>query len=284
MRIRFGVVLLIVMALMAAACGDDDDAGDGAAGDSCEIADLDLQTPGTLTIATSEPVFPPWMIDDDPGNGQGFESAVAYAIAEEMGFTSDQVVWVRADFFESISVGNKPYDFNIQQYSITEERDEVVDFSDGYYTVQQALVAYDDSPVLSAATVADLKEYRLGAAIGTTSLDYIEEVIQPDSAASVYDDNPAAKAAMDANQIDALVFDLPTAFYITAVEIPEASIVGVLQAPGDEPEEFGLLFEDGSTLVPCVNQAIQALKDDGTLAALEAEWIISGSDLKVITP
>jgi polar amino acid transport system substrate-binding protein len=160
----------------------------------------------------------------------------------------------------------------------------VVDFSEGYYTVQQALVAYEDSPVLAAETAADLKEYRLGAAIGTTSFFYIEDVIQPSTPAAAYDDNPAAKAALDAGQIDALVFDLPTAFYITAVEIPEAGIVGVLEAPGGEPEEFGLLFEEGSTLVPCVNQAIQALQEDGTLAALQAEWIISGSDLKVITP
>lgn len=283
MRTRLGIVLLVVLSMLATACGDDDDA-EGPAGQSCAIEDLNLVEPGVLTIATGEPVFPPWMIDDDPTNQQGFEGAVAYAIAEEMGFSPDQVKWVRTDFFEAISVGSKDFDFNIQQYSITAERDEVVDFSEGYYTVQQALVAYGDSPVLAASTAADLKQYRLGAALGTTSLNYIEDVIEPDSPAAVYDTNADAKAALDAGQIDALVFDLPTAFYITAVEIPEASIVGVLEAPGGAPEEFGLLFEDGNPLVECVNVAIRALKADGTLAALEAEWLIGGSDLKVITP
>jgi polar amino acid transport system substrate-binding protein len=283
MRTRLGIAVLVVFSLLVSACGDDDDA-EGPDGQGCAIEDLNLVEPGVLTIATGEPVFPPWMIDDDPTNQQGFEGAVAHAIAEEMGFAADQVEWVRTDFFEVISVGPKGFDFNIQQYSITAERDEVVDFSDGYYTVQQALVAYADSPVLGAATAADLKQYRLGAALGTTSFDYIEEVIQPDTPAAVYDTNADAKAALDAGQIDALVFDLPTAFYITAVEIPEAAIVGVLEAPGGEPEEFGLLFEDGNSLVTCVNAAIRALKAEGTLAALEAEWLIGGSDLKVITP
>ena len=283
MRTRLVIALVVVLSLLVSACGDDDDA-EGPGGEGCAIENLNLVEPGVLTIATGEPVFPPWMIDDDPTNQQGFEGAVAYAIAEEMGFTPDQVKWVRTDFFEVISVGPKDFDFNIQQYSITAERDEVVDFSEGYYTVQQALVAYQDSPVLTAATAADLKQYRLGAALGTTSFDYIEEVIQPDTPAAVYDTNADAKAALDAGQIDALVFDLPTAFYITAVEIPDAAIVGVLAAPGGEPEEFGLLFEEGNSLVECVNVAIRALQEDGTLAALEEEWLIGGSDLKVITP
>jgi len=283
MRTRLVIALMVVLSLLVSACGDDDDA-EGPGGEGCAIENLNLVESGVLTIATGEPVFPPWMIDDDPTNQQGFEGAVAYAIAEEMGFTPDQVKWVRTDFFEVISVGPKDFDFNIQQYSITAERDEVVDFSEGYYTVQQALVAYQDSPVLTAATAADLKQYRLGAALGTTSFDYIEEVIQPDTPAAVYDTNADAKAALDAGQIDALVFDLPTAFYITAVEIPDAAIVGVLAAPGGEPEEFGLLFEEGNSLVECVNVAIRALQEDGTLAALEEEWLIGGSDLKVITP
>jgi polar amino acid transport system substrate-binding protein len=296
MRIKFGILLLLVFALVVAACGDDDATTTTAAPattaapttteavDECAVENLNLVTAGTLTLATSEPAYPPWMIDDDPTNKQGFEGAVAYAIANQMGFTDAQVEWVRVDFYETISVGPKNFDFNIQQYSITAEREEVVDFSDGYYTVQQALVAYADSAVTAANTAADLQGYKLGAAIGTTSFDYIEEVIQPSTPAAAYDDNPATKAALDAGQIDAVVYDLPTAFYITAVEIPEASIVGVLEAPGGAPEEFGLLFEEGNSLVGCVNQALAALEADGTLAALEAEWLIGANDFKVITP
>jgi len=284
MRTRIGILLFAAfLVLVSAACGDDD-AGTTAAQASCAIEDLNLVEPGFLTIATGEPAFPPWMIDDDPTNQQGFEGALAYAIAGEMGFTPEQVKWVRTGFDEAIAVGPKGFDLNLQQYSITAERDEVVDFSIGYYTVQQALVAFADSPVVAAETAADLKDYVLGAAIGTTSFDYIEEVIQPTTPAAAYDTNADAKAGLDARQIDALVFDLPTAFYITAVEIPEATIVGVLEAPGGEAEELGLLFEDGNSLVACVNQALQALKDDGTLAALQEEWIAGPGALKVIAP
>ena len=269
MRFKFGILLLLVFALVVAACGDDD-ADSGTDGGSCAIADLNLVKDGVLTLATSEPAYPPWMIDDDPTNKLGFEGAVAYAIANQMGFTDDQVEWVRVDFYETVSVGPKPFDFNIQQYSITAARDEVVDFSDGYYEVQQALVAFGDAAVTAASTAADLKEYKLGAAIGTTSFDYIEEVIKPSTPAAAYDDNPATKAALDAGQIDAVVYDLPTALYITAVELPDLSIVGVLESPGGEPEEFGLLFEEGNPLVGCVNTAIAALKANGTLAGFQS--------------
>lgn len=239
---------------------------------SCSVDDLPVEEPGMLTVATGEPVFEPWMVDDDPTNQEGFESALVYALAEEMGFSDDDVAWVRTGFDEAIAPGDKPYDFNIQQYSITEDRDEVVDFSTGYYEVEQALVAAEDSPVAEAGTLADLQDDRLGAAIGTTSLDYIEETIQPETEAAVFDDNAAAKAAFDAGQVDGLVFDLPTAFFITAVEIPDAEIVGVLPREG-ESEELGLLFEEGSELTPCVNEALAELEADGTIAELEEQWL-----------
>ena len=168
--------LLLVIALLAVACGTDDGAGDGGSAD-CELGDistLDLKVADTLTVATGEPVFPPWMIDDDPSNGQGFESAVVYAVAEELGFERDQVEWVRTGFTEAIVAGEKDYDFNVQQYTITEERDQVVDFSDGYYALRQAIVGYEDSAAVGATSVADLRELRIGAQIGTTSLDYVE--------------------------------------------------------------------------------------------------------------
>lgn len=249
---------------------------------SCDVASLPLFAADTLTVATGEPVFEPWMVDDDPTNGQGFESAMVYALAEEMGFSDDQVTWVRTGFDQAIAPGAKDYDFNVQQYSISEDRDEVVDFSDGYYEVEQALVAAEDAEIASATSVTELTSSQLGAAIGTTSLDYIEQVIQPESQPQVFDDNAAAKAAFDAGQIDGLVFDLPTAYFVTAVEMPDASIVGVLPRQG-ESEELGLLFEDGSELVSCVNQALRTLTDDGTIEELENEWLNQGGDIPTLS-
>ncbi len=278
---RVLLAVLVALALVAAACGDDDDggatAGDGAA--SCDP--LPLKNDGVLTVATGEPVFPPWMMDDDPTNGQGFESALVYALADELGV--DEVTWVRTGFDEAIAPGAKDYDFNIQQYSITAERDEVVDFSDGYYDVEQAIVAFADSPLADARSIADLKDAKLGAAIGTTSLDYIETVIQPGTEARVFDDNAAVKAAMDAGQIDGFVVDLPTAYFITAVEIPDATIVGVLPRVGESPEQLGMLFEEGSPLVPCVNAALASLKADGTLEAIENEWLNQGGSIPTLS-
>ena len=289
--------LLLALALIAGACGSDDDttdageatdeAADGGesgdaegseSGDAAAGCDpLPTKVDGTLTVATGEPVFPPWMIDDDPTNGEGFESAVVQALADELGI--DTIEWVRTGFDEAISPGAKDYDFNIQQYSITAERDEVVDFSDGYYQVEQAIIGPAGSAAIGVTSVDELKALRLGAAIGTTSLDYIDEVIQPDTEASVYDDNAAVKAAFDAGQIDGLVVDLPTAYFITAVEITDAAIIGVLPRAGDAPEELGLLFEDGSPLVPCVDDALASLRDDGTIEALEDEWLNQGGEI-----
>ncbi|MBA2337792.1 MAG: amino acid ABC transporter substrate-binding protein [Acidimicrobiia bacterium] len=299
MRWRTMLTVAAVLAVAASACGGDDDgaaattSGDAATSttaatatnaDTCGIDNLELVTPGTLTVATGEPAFPPWVLDDDPAGGEGFEAAVVYAVANAMGFSDDQVTWIRTDFNEAIAPGPKDFDFNIQQYSISDERDEVVDFSDGYYTVKQALVAFADSPVAAATTVGDLAEFRLGAQIGTTSLDYIEDVIQPTTPASVYDTNADAKSAIDAQQVDALVFDLPTAFFITAVEMPDTAIVGQFETPGEAAEELGMLFADGNPLVECVNVALAAATDDGTLAALEEQYLANGGDIPTITP
>ncbi|MEM9712778.1 MAG: ABC transporter substrate-binding protein [Actinomycetota bacterium] len=288
--------LLLTFGLLATACGDSDDdaestasdadatettAADSGPSDGCDNAELPLDTPGQLTVATGEPVFEPWMVDDDPTNQQGFESALVYALADRLGFAAENVAWVRTGFDEAIAPGDKPYDFNIQQYSITEDREEVVDFSVGYYQVEQAVIGAADSPVASAATIADLADTNLGAAIGTTSLDYVENVIGVEAA--VYDDNVAAKAAFDAGQVDGIVFDLPTAYFITAVEIPEADIIGVLPRVGDTPEELGLLFEDGSPLVSCVDEALEAMQADGTIDGLEDEWLNQGGGIPSIS-
>jgi polar amino acid transport system substrate-binding protein len=284
MRTKLGIILLVAVALVAAACSSDDSGDSAAGGEGCSVDQLNLVEAGVLTIGTGEPVFEPWMVDDDPTNKQGFESAVAYAVAEEMGFSDDQVTWVRTTFDEAIAPGDKNFDFNLQQYSITEARDEAVDFSSGYYTVKQALIVYPGSGVENATTTEELQDSKLGAAIGTTSLDYIDNVIQPTEKAAVYDTNADAKSAMDAGQVDGLVFDLPTAYFITAVEIPDATIVGQFEDPADQPEELGFVFVEGNTLVTCVNEALDTLEGDGTLAALEQEWLAQGGDIKTITP
>ena len=194
----------------------------------------------------------------------------------------NNVTFVRTGFDEVIAPGAKDWDFNIQQYSITAVRDEVVDFSDGYYEVEQAIIGRSDASIASATSLADLKDAQLGAALGTTSLDYIDNVIEPDNQASVFNDNAAAKAAFDANQVDGIVFDLPTAYFITAVEITDASIIGVLPVDGD-PEQLGMLFEEGSALVACVNVALAALVDAGKLDELADEWLNQGGSIPSLT-
>jgi polar amino acid transport system substrate-binding protein len=212
------------------------------------------------------------MLDDDPTNGQGYESAVAYALASELGFAAADVVWVRTAFDEAIAPGSKSYDFNMQQYSITEERDEVVDFSRAYYETQRAVIALADTTAAAARTLADLANVELGATIGTTDLDYIERVIGVSDAA-VYNTQADTISALQAGHIEATVVGLPTAYYLTAVEIPEAVIVGVLPDAGDTGEGMGLLFEDGSPLVGCVNRALDAMWADGTIDGFVEEWL-----------
>ena len=279
---------LMALSLVAAACGDSNDDASGDSGGSCAVADLNLVTEGSLTVATGEPAFPPWMgvgddLFDDLESGTGFEGSLVYALAEEMGFERTDVVWARTGFDEAIAPGTKDWDFNIQQYSITDVRDEVVDFSDSYYSAEQAIIGSPDNAIASATSLADLKDAQLGAAIATTQLDYIETVIQPNSEASVYNDNADAKSAFDAGQVDGIIFDLPTAYYITAVEIPDASIIGVLPRIGDSPEDLGMLFEEGSALVPCVNTALSALRDAGTLEAIEEEWLSQGGNIPTLS-
>lgn len=276
------LIVLAVFAMVAAACSTGTTGETG--GTSCAKDQLRLVNPGVLTIGTDDPAFPPWFEDDDPSNGKGFESAVAYAVAEELGFTPDEVTWVVVPFNNSYQPGKKDFDFDINQISITPERAQVVDFSDGYYNVNQALIAFDTSPAAKATTMADVKKLKLGAQIGTTSLQYIENVIQPDVEPFVYDTNNDAKLALEAGQIDGIVVDLPTAFYISAVEIEGSSVVGQFPSVGDNPEQFGMLFEKGNPLRDCVNEALQRLKDSGKLAAIEKEWLSDATGAPVITP
>ena len=281
--------ILVAVALTAslglAACGDDSSSNDSAsgAGSGNECTNGKTLTEGTLTIGTGNPAYSPWVENDAPESGEGFEAAVAYAVAEELGFAQENVTWVRTTFDEAIQPGAKNFDFNLQQYSITDERKKTISFSDPYYTSNQAIVGYADSAAASAGSLADLKELKFGAQAGTTSLDFITEVIQPSSEPFVYDDNAGAKAALEAKQVDAIVLDLPTAFYVSAVEIEGTAVIGQFPAnAGSGADEFGLVFDLDNPLVECVNTALAALKDSGDLAAIEKQWLSDKTGAPVI--
>ncbi len=230
-------------------------------------------TAGTLTIATDSPAYDPWFSHNDPTNGKGYESAVAYAVAKQLGFDQSTVKWVKQPFNTSFAPGPKHFDFDINQISITTAREKAVTFSDGYYTAAQALIALDDSPISSVSSLADLKKYKLGAQTGTTSLTALREDVQPDSDPVVFQNTNDAKQALLNHQVDAIATDLPTAFYITAVQIPHSTIVGQFQQQTGSPEQFGMLFQKGNPLVTCVNQALADLKGDGTLDSIEQKWL-----------
>jgi polar amino acid transport system substrate-binding protein len=271
--------VLVVAGVALFGCGDDDD--DTAAEDTTCADGLTVED-GVLTIATDSPAFPPWFVDDDPTNGEGFESAVAYAVAEELGCDPDEVEWTVVPFNNAFAPGEKDFDFDINQVSISAERDEAVDFSDGYYDVNQAIVGFADSDAAGAESVADLRDLRLGAQVGTTSLAFIEDVIAPTQDPFVYNDNSAAKAALDAGQVDGIVLDLPTAFFVSAVEIEGTAVIGQFPSVGDEPEQFGLVFEEGNPLRERVNEALTELRDSGRLADIEQEWLSEVVDAPVI--
>jgi polar amino acid transport system substrate-binding protein len=241
--------------------------------DQCSKENLTLLTPGTLTIGTDSPAYPPYFVDDDPTNGKGFESAVAYAVADTLGFAPNEVTWTVVPFNSSYAPGDKAFDFDINQISITPKREKVVDFSDGYYTVNQAVVALDGSPIANATTNAELQAAKLGAQIGTTSLEYINDVIKPAEQPYVYNDTNDAKSALQNGQIDGIVVDLPTAYYITAAEIPKSKIVGQFPPVAGSGEQFGMLFAQGNPLVDCVNKALAGLKQSGMLQQIQDQWL-----------
>lgn len=241
-------------------------------------------TKGTLTVATGNPAFFPWVLDDAPESGKGFEAAVAYAVAAEMGFAADAVTWVRTSFDQSIQPGAKNFDFNLQQVSITEDREKVVDFSMPYYSSAMAVLT-TQSVVDGGAqpTVDSLKTLLWGADANTTAVPMLTELIGPDKQPMLYGDNVDVTAAMQAGQIDAALFDLPTALYLSAVVLENGVILG--QFPPDRtanPDQFGLLMEEGNPLKPCVDAALTALKDSGKLAGIEAEWLQETTGVPVV--
>jgi polar amino acid transport system substrate-binding protein len=237
---------------------------------------------GVLTVATGEPAFPPYVIDDDPTSGEGFESAVAYAVARELGFDEEHVEWVRTGFDAAIQPGPKDFDVNIQQYSITPEREEVVSFSLPYYTSNHALVAFADSPAAEATTLPALQELNIGVASGTSSLQFVEDVLQPANAPQVFD-NASVVQAMTTQQIDAIVVDLPTALYLAAVELENAVVVGQFP-PVDtaEGEPWGMLLEKDSPLKECVDYAILRLRQSGELDEITTTWMEEATEVPLI--
>lgn len=240
------------------------------------MADVATITDGVLTIATGEPAFPPYVIDDDPTNQQGFEAAVAYAVAGLLGFGDDQVEWIRTPFDTVIAPGLKDFDFNVQQYSITPERAEIVSFSLPYYSAPQAILGYADSPAATATSLDDLRNLRIGVATGTTAVPFVEDVIQPREGVQIFNDNAAAKSALDAKQIDAFIGDLPTALYISAVEIEGSQVFGqFVAADGTTGEDLGFLFEKDNPLVECVDLALLTLRQTGELDAITDQWMVA---------
>lgn len=243
--------------------------GDGAS----EPAGDGHVTAGKLTIGTGEPAYFPWVVDDAPESGEGFEAAVAYAVAEQLGFADDDVVWVRTTFDQAIAPGPKSFDLNLQQFSITEERAANVDFSSPYYATTQVVITVAGSPASGASSIAELKELNVGAQTGTTSLDAVEEIIQPTAGASVFNTNDDAKFALQNGTVDAIVVDLPTAFYLTGAELEGGEIIGQLPETSAGGDEFGFVLAKDSPLTADVTAAVDALRADGTLDALAAEWL-----------
>lgn len=264
--------------------------------DACATDQLATVTDGTLTIGTDNPAYPPYFeIPDgtptepwelgDPTTGAGFEGAFAAALAEELGFSQEQVEWTVVPFNNAFAPGPKSFDIAINQISYKPERAQNVDMSDGYYFVNQSVVARQGSPVAAVGSIAGLKEYRFGAQVGTTSYDTIVNVIQPTAEPMVYDTNDAAIEALKVGQIDAIVVDLPTAFFVTAVQLEDGVIVGQFDAPtGADAEYFSVVLGKDSPLTACVNEAIAALQADGRLEAITKEWLSDKASAPVFNP
>jgi polar amino acid transport system substrate-binding protein len=271
---RMTAPLAAAAALLLTACAPE--AAPPPTGATCDKATLPTMTAGTFTFATDEPVYQPWYLDNDPANGKGFESAVAYAIAEYLGYAPADVVWNRVPFNAAIQPGEKNFDANLTEFSITEERRQAVDFSAPYYDVAQAVITTRTSPAAEVTSLAGVRELKLGAQVGTTSYD-AAVALSPEQDVAVYNTNDEAKAALTAGQVDALVLDLPTAFYVTSAELTDGKIVGQLPRGNGRPEQFGVVLDKGSPLTRCVSSAVEALRVNGVLDALEQEWL-AGND------
>ena len=268
--IRKVLMLLVICSMFAGSVFAADD-----------INNPDLFQPGKLTVATGEPVYPPWMMDDNPASGVGFENGLIYALAKKLGFKKEDVVWVRQTFDQGIAPGKKPYDFNIQQYSVTETRRKFVGFSMVYYKPEKAVVALPKNDISKAKTFDDLRKVRWGATIGTADLDYIEQIIGKTDVA-VYNDQVSTFQALLSHQIDATVISLPTALYVTAVQVPQATIAAVL--PHDSSDlGHGLVFEKDSPLIGWIDEGLKAIIADGVVADLTSKYLIGNKSIPEIS-
>jgi polar amino acid transport system substrate-binding protein len=274
----FFALILVVSTVGLAACGksSSDTSGTSTSGTSS----LKTLTPGKLTIATGQPAYSPWVENDKPEDGKGFEAALGYAIAEKLGFAKADVVWVRTGFDEAIAPGPKNFDINLQQYSATAERKQAVDFSSPYYTTTQVIISNADSKYAGAKSLAELKGAKVGAAAGSTSLTVAQKLFGAN--ASAFNDNDTAVQALKVKQIDCVVADMPTAWYMTGAQLDNGKIIGELPSEGTEGDQLAALLPKGSPLTAAVSKAIDELKADGTLAKLEEQWLRSGGDIPVL--
>jgi polar amino acid transport system substrate-binding protein len=268
--------LAILAALALAACGSDDSSSSSSASatpaaDTCAKDQLALKTPGTLTIGTDKPAYPPYFEDDNPANGKGFESAVAYAIAAKLGYAKDEVKWTVVPFNASYAPGPKQFDFDVNQISITPKRQKVVDFSAPYFTAPQALVVPKGSKLTDAKSLADVRASKIGVQVGTTSFDAVKEVIKPDTDPKVFNNSTDVVTALKQGQVEGVVVDLPTAFYVTAAQVKGSKIVGQFEAPGGD--KWGALLAKGSPLTSCVSKAITELDSSGELKKIYDQWL-----------
>ncbi len=271
-------VLLVASAMVATACGSDSSSssstkttGTTDVANACTKEQLKTLTAGTLTVATDKPAYPPYFEDDKPANGKGFESAVAFAIAKQLGYAPSEVKWVVEPFNSSYAPGPKKFDFDVNQISITPQRKKAVDFSAPYFEAPQALVALKSSDAAKATSQADLKDVQLGVQIGTTSLTAVNDIIKPNKQAKVFDNSNDVVTALKQKQVDAVVVDLPTAFYLTAAQVPEAKIVGQFPVPGGD--QWGALLAKDSPLTACVSKAVEALRSSGQLEKINQQWL-----------
>jgi polar amino acid transport system substrate-binding protein len=273
--IAAGGAALALAALAACAPADETAAPSAAASASanvCAAGALATRTPGKITIGTDTPAYEPWFSDNKPSNGKGFESAVAYEVAQRLGYPRENVTWSSVTFNNAIAPGPKAFDFDINEFSITPDRSKAVDFSSPYYLVRQTVITTKGSKIAGAKSIADLKNAKLGAQVGTTSYQAITDLIKPAAQPQVYNNNDDAKAALVNGTVDGIVVDLPTAFFMTSAEIKNGIIVGQLPQVG-VPEQFGLVLDKGSPLTSCVSGAVDQLRQDGTLAVLEKTWL-----------
>jgi polar amino acid transport system substrate-binding protein len=280
---KLRLIPFLLAALLLASCSSSDDGSAAGGSTDCTADALQTVEAGVLTIATGEPAYYPWVIDDKPESGEGFEAAVAYAVAAELGYEPSAVKWIRTTFDAAIAPGAKNFDFNLQQYSITDERKQVVDFSSPYYKSNQAIVSFKGSKLEGITTLQGIKDAgaKLGAAVATTSLDVIESDLG--LKAQVFNDNAAAVTALKNKQIDGLVVDLPTAFYLSAVEVPNGIIVGQIDGSDAGDQGFGLLLAKDSPVTSCVSQAVDAIRDNGTLDQITNQWLADSAGAPVLS-